>query len=153
VFKSIEDEFAPIHTLPIFITSMCKWAPMRHTKFSAIAVLAFTLSLSFLAVPVYASSHTLTLTLGTVGYSCATPTTVSGTATGRNLLRQDVKLTITNSANPGVVYASATAEVKHGTYSASLSITSSSLQEGFLTVTASWHGVVVSVDEAGFWSC
>jgi hypothetical protein len=126
---------------------------MRYSKFSAIAVLAFTISLSFLAVPVYASSHALTLTLVNVGYSCSAPTTVSGIATGRNLLRQDVKLTITNSANPGVVYASTTAEIKHGAYSATLSITSSSLQEGYLTVTASWHGVVVAVDETGFWSC
>jgi hypothetical protein len=126
---------------------------MRHSKFSAVAVLAFTISLSFLAVPVYASSHTLTLTLVNVGYSCASPTTVSGTVTGKDPLRHDVKLTITNSANPGVIYASTTAEVKHGAYSATLSITSSSLQEGYLTVTATWRGVVVSVDETALWSC
>jgi hypothetical protein len=127
-----------------------------NSKISALAILAFTLSLSLLAVPVYAansSAHTLTLTLNSVGLSCAEPTTVSGTVTGKDPLRRDVKLTITNSANPGVIYASTSAEVKHGAYSATLSIKSSSLQEGFLTVTATWHGVVVSVDEDGFWSC
>jgi hypothetical protein len=126
------------------------------SKVSALAVLAFTLSLPLLAVPVYAansSAHTLTLTLVNVGYSCSSPTTVSGTVTGKDPLRHDVKLTITNSALPGVIYASTTAEVKHGAYSASLSITSSSLQEGYLTVTAYWHGEVVAVDDDGFWSC
>jgi len=129
---------------------------MRYSKVSAIAVVAFTMSLSLLAVPAYAansSGHTLTLTLVNVGYSCSSPTTVSGTVTGKDPLRHDVKLTITNSANPGVIYASGSAEVKHGAYSASLSIMSSSLQEGFLTVTAYWHGVVVSVGEDGLWAC
>jgi hypothetical protein len=129
---------------------------MRYSRVATISVLAFALSLPLLAVPAYASNasgHALTLNLVNVGYSCSSPTMVSGTATGKDPLRHDVKLTITNSANPGVVYAYASAEVKHGAYSATLSIKNTSLQEGYLTVTASWHGVVVSVDEDGFWSC
>lgn len=116
-----------------------------------------TLSLSALAVPAYAAisapSHTLTLTLDNVGLSCSAPTTVSGTATGKNLLREDVKITITNSLNPGVIYASAKAKVKDGSYQATLMIQNTDLEEGYLTVTATWHGVTVSVDEDGFWSC
>jgi len=126
------------------------------SKVSALAVLAFTLSLPLLAVPAYAtnsSAHTLTLTLVNVGYSCSSPTTVSGTVTGKDPLRHDVKLTITNPALPGVIYASTTAEVKHGAYSATLSITNTSLQEGILTVTAYWHGAVVSVGEDAYWAC
>jgi len=151
-----DDATAPIHTLIVFIASMPRRSTMRYSKVPAIAVLAFTISLSFLAVPVYAansSAHTLTLNLVNVGYSCSSPTTVSGTVTGKDPLRRDVKLTITNSADPGVIYASASAEVKHGAYTATLSITSSTLQEGFLTVTAYWHGVVVSVGEDGLWAC
>ncbi|HEV2173484.1 MAG TPA: hypothetical protein VGR71_07955 [Nitrospira sp.] len=67
-------------------------------------------------------------------------------------MRRDVVLTITNPAN-GLVYASTTAEVKHGAYSASLSITNSSLQEGDLVVTASWHGIVVTSSTTWFWAC
>jgi hypothetical protein len=129
---------------------------MRYSKMSAMVVFAFTISLPLLAVPVFAadsSAHTLTIDNVQPGYSCATPTIVSGTATGKLAFIRDVKLTITNSNNPGVVYASSTAEVKHGTYSGSLSIASSSLQEGWLTVTASWYGVVVSSSTTWFWAC
>src|ERR1700688_4416019 len=57
---------APIHTLVVFIASTWRPGTMRYSKVSAIAVLAFTVSLSLLAVPAYAANpfrHTLTLNL------------------------------------------------------------------------------------------
>jgi hypothetical protein len=124
-------------------------------KISVLTILAGVLVLS-MATPAFAAvnsrAHTLTLTVNTTGNSCSSPTEVSGTATGANIPRRDVKITITNPAN-GMVYAFAKAAVKHGTYSATLSISSSSLQEGYLVVTATWHGVVVTSPTTWFWAC
>ena len=128
---------------------------MKLSRLSVLTVLAGVLMLS-MAAPAFAAvnsrPHALTLNVNTTGNSCASPTDVSGTATGGNVLRRDVYLTITNPAN-GMVYASTNAEVKHGVYSASLSIASSSLQEGYLVVTASWHGIVVTSSTTWFWAC
>ena len=128
---------------------------MKLFKLSVFVILAGVLTLS-MATPAFAAvnsrPHTLTLNVNTIGYSCSSPTEVSGTATGGNILRRDVKLTITNPAN-GMVYAYAKAAVKHGAYSATLSITSSSLQEGYLVVTATWEGASVTSSTTWFWAC
>lgn len=111
-----------------------------------------TISVATPAFPaVNSGPHTLTLNVNTTGNSCSSPTEMSGTATRGNILQRDVKLTITNPAN-GVVYASTTAEVKHGAYSAALEH-QRHLAGRLPGSDPHLAGVVVTSSTTWFWTC
>ena len=128
---------------------------MRFSKLSVLALLTFTVAFAFIAVPAYAvdeSGHSLTVTTDKSSYSCTGPIVISGIATGRNLLRKDVKITVTNDET-GVAVAHGKAKPHGGTYSTTLHFTDTSMPEGYFTVTASWEGQTATTDGSFYWAC
>lgn len=125
---------------------------MRLTVF---AILTGVLALSMMSVPAYAFSlgpHYVSVQANGTAFSCSSPIGVSGSATGNNILRRPVRITVTN-INTGQVVATGTAKVSGGSFSTTVSITDPSTQEGYFTVTASWYGQVAHWDGNFYWAC
>jgi hypothetical protein len=105
--------------------------------------------------PVYAfdfGAHSLSVQAGSSSYSCSSPIGISGTATGNNILRRHVKITITD-VSTGVAVAHGSAKVSGGAYSTTIIFTNQSMQEGYFTVTATWYGQVAHGDGSFYWAC
>jgi PKD repeat protein len=125
-------------------------------KISVLVILTGVLALSIMSVPVYAvdnlKAHTLTVSTDSSSYSCTSPIGISGIATGRDVPRRVVRLTITNDQT-GLVVATGTAKVSHGAYSTTISFTDTSMAGGYFTVTAGWYGQVAQTDGSFYWAC
>jgi hypothetical protein len=125
-------------------------------KLSVLVILTGVLALSIMAAPAYATDnsrgHTLTVATDQSSYSCSSPIGISGAATGRDLPRRPVTLTVTNYET-GQVVATGSAKVSHGVYSTTISFTNPSMQEGYFTVTANWYGQFAQTDSLFYWAC
>jgi len=127
--------------------------PRYRVKLTILAILTGVLALSIMAAPAYAdSAHTVTVATDQTSYSCSSPITISGAATGTNPLRRDVKVTVKNDET-GQIVAFAKAEPKHGEYSTTVSFTNSNMQEGYFTVTSTYYGQVAVTDSPFYWAC
>lgn len=123
-------------------------------KFSAIAVVAAVLALSIMAIPAHAtdsSARALTVTSTAQNLSCSDPIPVSGTATGSNILRKPVVLTVVN-VETGQIVAHGQAKVSDGAYSASLTLPRTVGQD-YYTVTATWYNQVARWGGSFYYNC